>query len=138
MDDSPISSRRTLKTNGLFFPTFPGCRSGRSGWCRGTGSGRSAYSLPRASSYPSHTSWGLRVESSWGVDFGCLDFQHPLAHQALWHTPVALANSGWPNKRRGTRTNRLWPHLASRSSDGRIPAFRVVRASMRLVAPRAT
>ena len=55
---------------------------------------------------------------------------HPLAHRAHWHTPVALANSGWPNKRRGrgTRTNRLWPHLASRSSDGRIPAFRVVRA----------
>ena len=61
MDDSPISSRRTLKKKGIFFPTFPGCRSGRSGWCRGTGSGRSADSLPRASSYPSHTSWGLRV-----------------------------------------------------------------------------
>ena len=142
MDDSPISSRRTLKKKGIFFPTFPGCRSGRSGWCRGTGSGRSADSLPRASSYPSHTSWGLRVESSWGVDFGrsgsylldevAADFQHPPPPTGppgtLAHTPVALANSGWPNKRRGTRTNRLWPHLASRSSDGRIPAFRVVRA----------
>ena len=81
-------------------------------------------------------------ESSWGVDFGrsgsylldevAADFQHPPPPTGppgtLAHTPVALANSGWPNKRRGTRTNRLWPHLASRSSDGRIPAFRVVRA----------